>query len=133
MIGIFTGCDDNNEAIELSADSPLSISDNYNSIFLKRKGHWGIGNDRVANRSFLTSNDTDLCLRSGSLSVNFEKEISELSFCLMDSELQIVFEETISGNNNSSYIIPVTFSSEGKYRIEASFDDKDFYLDFFIK
>ncbi len=126
-ISIFVGCNKSDEAIEPSMEDILSLSDTYKNVYLKRKGHWGIDNDRI------TSNSLESYLKSGSLSVNFEKKIHKLNLRLTNSGKQTIFEKSISGDKNTSYPIPVTFITNEKYLIEISYGNEDLYLNFIIE
>lgn len=104
----------------------ISISDSYQHISLKKRGHWGIGNNRI------TADTPVLCMKGNSLTVHFEKDISNLKLYLTDSDRQFIFEGTISGSKDLPYIIPVTFMTNQQYLIELSHNSNnlELYLDF---
>lgn len=130
MISLLVGCDENTvepSYDETEAPSGVMLSDTYQNIYLKRKGHWGTGNDRVS------ADEPPLCLRGGSLSIHFEENIPELKLQLTDAGKQLVFEETLSGNKDSAYTIPINFAQGEEYQIGISYNYEILFLNFAIE
>jgi Protein of unknown function (DUF3244). len=130
-MNILTCCDkdpnDPNEPNEPEVTNEISLSDSYKNVFLNRRGHWGNVDNRVSTYAGITY------MRGSALTVNFERNIVDLRLMLKDSENQVILDEMITSDKNSSYTIPVTFIQNKWYILEVSYNSDDLYLEFIIE
>ena len=127
-MNILISCDkDHNDPNETEVTNEISLSDSYKNVFLNRRGHWGAGNDRVSTYAGITY------MRGSALTVNFERNIVDLRLMLKDSENQVILDEMITSDKNSSYTIPVTFIQNKWNILEVSYNSDDLYLEFIIE
>ena len=113
--------------VEPMASGEISLSDSYKNVFLNKRGHWGAGNDRVSTYS------GKVYMTGSTLVLHFEGKVADLRLRLKDSDNQLILNEIISGDKNSSYTIPVTFIQDKWYMLEVSRNSDDLYLEFIIE
>ena len=124
----FTSCsEEEKENTEQEVTSEISLSDSYKNVPLSKRGHWGLGNNRVSTYSGTTY------MKGSALAVSFVKNDIIIKLVLMDSDRQVIHVETIKSNNKSPYALPVAFIQDKMYSIEVYYESECYYLDFMIE
>lgn len=108
----------------------ISLSDTKQTVYFRKRGHWGGTDNRMMDDSFRSGETKLLPLNGHRLSICFEKTFAELSLRLIDFNGTVWLEETISSEKNGTYTLPVAIEQDKRYLIMITDKDACYYLDF---